>query len=90
MAVPKVGGGLTEMLCFCTGEGTVMESVTGRELTLIDTNADQYSFDRDIPEQTESAEDDLDAADTEKKPGVVKSILLRIAKRVKRGQPPDR
>ena len=67
-----------------------MESVVDREETLIDTNADQYSFDRDPPEQTEPPEDDLNVADTEKKPGPVQSLLARIAKRVKRDQNPDR
>jgi hypothetical protein len=90
MAVPKVGGGLTEMLCFCTGDGTVMENVVDRKETLIDTNADQYSFDRETPEQSELPEEELDVTDSEKKPGIIESIFSRIAKKVRSKQPPDR
>ena len=36
--------GSEEMLCFCRGEGTVMESLVDRENTLSDPDEDSYSL----------------------------------------------
>lgn len=36
--------GSAEMLCFCRGEGTVMESLDDREVTLADPDEDRYSL----------------------------------------------
>ena len=36
--------GTAEMLCFCRGEGTVMESLDDREVTLADPDEDRYGL----------------------------------------------